>query len=467
MRKKCFAGLLIALLCAVSCDGLLEGLGGKGDGQTVLQPDEQKVKLEEVAIELMDKCPPGDLERYLDFTADFVGTYLDDNDYDFSAFEEWAEDFEDITVEELKYVEKFDEAKQMYVKESILNFTILLSNYSGSFELKKDRVVMVNGNHDGIKVTFPLNGKTYVAEIQPSANTTRATFEYMSKHYWTEVDWYYDVLKNHYDNYLAKFSINVPDNIRIRLTEDGKAMADVNVNMTQSFSASGLNPTVDNFNAEVTVSFDNGYALKMENVGYDGASSTAKFSFEIKKNGETLLASSAVSDVAIELTTYEYDNSYDGRLNKGEYTWVELKKAKTADVSFDILGKIQFKGSCSNIMEISDFIDAFYEAANSDDKTKMDRAINNINSKFDLSLYYDKGSAVQAKVVFEYEKIVWDSYHNEYSYDIVPVIVFGDNSRYAFEDYFTERSFENVLDRFDDFGEDYEDLFGTILDDIL
>ena len=181
----------------------------------------------------------------------------------------------------------------------------------------------------------------------------------------------------------------------------------------------------------------------------------------------TLISSSASSDLLFALTTREYDHSYGDYVSKGEYTWAEVKKAKNIDVNIDILGEVQIKGTCTNAMEISDYIDAFYRAANDEDKTKMDRAVNNINSKINLNVYYDKGSAVQATVQFEYEKYS-DSYDSSYYYyELVPVIVFGDNSRYAFEDYFTEASFGNLLDKLEFVGEDYEDLFGTAFDDFF
>lgn len=475
MKTKYFWGLLLSLLCVVSCDGLLEGFGGSGN--TALQPDDQKVKLENVAIKLLDECPADDMERYLNLSEDFADKYLADGDYDFSAFETWADGFEDLTVEETKYVEKYDQAKDMYIRERVLNFTILLSNYTGSFEFKNDKVQKLAESTSGVKVMFPLNGKEYVAEILPSAKSTKATFEYMDKCYWTESEWtevwngeYYDynvTYKDKYEDFRAKFAINIPENIKVKLTEDGKSVADVNIDITQSYSAAGLNPTTDNFNAKITVAFDNGYGLNIDNVAYDGAASKASYGFTLTKNGKALISSSASSDLLFALTTREYDHSYGDYVNKGEYTWAEVKRVKNVDVNVDILGEVQIKGTCTNVMEVSDYIDAFYRAAEDEDKTKMDRVVNNLNSKINLNVYYDKGSAVQASVQFEYEKHT-DRYDSSYYYyEIVPVIVFGDNSRYAFEDYFTEASFGNLLDKLEFVGEDYEDLFGTAFDDFF
>ena len=55
-----------------------------------------------------------------------------------------------------------------------------------------------------------------------------------------------------------------------------------------------------------------------------------------------------------------------------------------------------------------------------------------------------------------------DGYVNseDIDYFLLPVIVFNDGSRYAFEDYFTKAAFKALIDRVDEFAEEYDDLFG-------
>lgn len=489
--------LLSALMMLVSCDQLAgfvtPGTGGGNNEANneenkvtpTLQPDEQKLKLEEVALQLMDKCPADDFENFVNLSEDFTKTYLDNGEYDFSAFETYVEDVNKVSVQEQKWIEKFDEAKKEYIKERITNLTIVLSNYTGSFEFKKNGVEKLAGNHDGLKVTFPLGSKTYVAEIVPSSKVSRATFEYVEKSYWTETRWdyiekevhdeygnvwyeYEDVLLGnylHYNDFLLKFAMDVPENIKIALTENGKSVADINIDITQSYSAAGLNPTVDNFSAKTTVTLNNGYCLEIGNASFDGAASKAGYSMSLKKDGEALIKSSASADFSFDVMTYKYDHGSGDYISRGEYTWVEVTKGKNISATADILGQIQVKGSCSNAMELVDIMDSFYEAAELEDKTKMDRAMNNINSKLDIGVYYDEGSNRQASVEFEYEKDVyyWDDQNEYYDYDIIPIIVFEDNSRYTIDDYFTEKAFSSLIDKFETFGEKYSELFGTIV----
>ena len=103
------------------------------------------------------------------------------------------------------------------------------------------------------------------------------------------------------------------------------------------------------------------------------------------------------------------------------------------------------------------------------------RYLNNINAKLDLNVYYDNDySKKQARVEFEMNKykVDWDpnddgNYDNDYYYDLMPVIVFNDNSRYTIDDYFTEEAFEHLLEKADGFAADYEELFGEYFDDLF
>ena len=69
----------------------------------------------------------------------------------------------------------------------------------------------------------------------------------------------------------------------------------------------------------------------------------------------------------------------------------------------------------------------------------------------------------QARIEFE-----WEAY-GELGYsgsgiDSYLVIVFGDGSRYALDDYFTEEAFSYLFDTYESFIEDYEELLGVVTD---
>lgn len=135
-------------------------------------------------------------------------------------------------------------------------------------------------------------------------------------------------------------------------------------------------------------------------------------------------------------------------------------------------------------MDASESLDAYYDALSTwDDETGSEktpdeatalRHLANFNAKIDCGVYYNGSSTRQATVVFEmdkyFEEAYWDrngdgvvnSADNYVYYDVLPVIVFGDGSRYTVEDYFTEEAFDKLLDEIEGFEEDYDDLLGSI-----
>ena len=77
----------------------------------------------------------------------------------------------------------------------------------------------------------------------------------------------------------------------------------------------------------------------------------------------------------------------------------------------------------------------------------------------DLGIYYDGTSTKQARIAFEV--VVEEDFYGEY-YWIEPVLEFSDGTRYFFYDYFDDRIFENLVDDFQDFIYDYEDMVEDI-----
>ncbi len=459
-----------SLIAFASCDEIM------GDKETpVLQPDEQKTKLEQVAVKLMEKAPSQDFEKYVDLYNSFVQEYFENEDYDYDALFDFAEEVSDQTTD-AESERVYNEMKKEYAKKNVLNFVVTLSNHKCEFVFGEDALTKVSGSgFDGAKVTLPMNGKTYTLEIKPSDKVTRATYDYMSYYKYWDNNGYYNPDMDEFvyvsggvdiiSDYRIHFVIDVPEKIEIGVYEDGKYILTVTISMTQSFSAEGLDPAVDNFNADVTVSIDNGWEVELDKCAFDGSKGKAGSEGKIKKNGETLISYSVSGDVEIVNSKYVYkeEDVVD------EFTTVSVEKMKDLAVSADILGEIQVKGSCSNAKEAYEAIDSFWEAVSdydhnthtskTPDEAAAMRYLNNLNAKLDLGVYYDGGSNKQASVEFEMDK---REYEWGTQYDIMPVIVFADNSRYTIEDYFTEEAFGNLLDRLEGFGEDYEDLLGTI-----
>lgn len=486
MRILSGAVLATALVAFVSCDGLFSD----GEEGVVLQPDEQKEFLEEVAVELLKMAPAEDMENYVDLLNAFNSEYLEDDEYDFSALEDFSEEVydESYTEEDRDYI---DLQKNEYIHESVINLAIVLSNHKGEFTFGRNGVVKDNSNYDGVKVNAQIGSKNYTAELKSSGKVTKANYNhqyyssYESDGYWDETNYEWVSRPGMSEVYDDKFNltVDVPEKIEIALNEEGKPIAAITVNMTKNFTAAGLNPAVDNFNANVVVTFDNGYEIIVDKFLYDGSQGKAGSEVKFKKDGQTLVSSSAYCDAQVINSHYKCEScAEEGDIH--EYTSVEVKKAKNLKGEVDILGQVQVKATCSNAMDASESLDAYYDALSTwDDETGNEktpdettalRHLANFNAKIDCGVYYNGSSTRQATVVFEmdkyFEEAYWDrngdgvvnSADSYVYYDVLPVIVFGDGSRYTVEDYFTEEAFDKLLDEIEGFEEDYDDLLGSI-----
>lgn len=484
MKKLRFlSGLALAsiLFMSVDCTGFGVNNGGGGEDlepMPSLQPEDQKVKLEKVAIKMLEKCPAEDMEGMVDLLNNFSDDYEDKfDDYDFSALLDFCENVFDESYSE-SYTRIYDEAKKEYITKSVLNFTIALANHKGEFTFGPNAVEKVSSNFNGVKLNIPIDGETYVAKLTTSGEVTTAKYNY--SYYSRDEDYsgYYDEETGEYvyvDGGLTRvydekcnIKIDVPENIEVGIY-DGKnsPVATVSVKMTKSFNAAGLDPSTDNFNAKITVYFNNGYEFVFDKITYDGVTNKGGHQFAVKKDGIALVSSSSSYTADIVNTVYKHEGSN----YECEYSSVELKSAKEINVSVDILGEVQVKGKCSNAKEAAEAIENYYDALSNwdnetgnrktPDEASAMRYLNNLNAKLDLGVYYNGSSQRYAKVEFEMDKYSyeWDDY---YYYDLLPVIVFEDGSRYTLEDFFTEEAFDGLLDELEGFADDYDTLLGTI-----
>lgn len=522
MKLLSGAVLVSCLLTFTSCEGFDLGglLGGNGTtsgngSMELLTPSEQKAKLDSVGVKVLDACPAEDVEDFFAFYRDFVEEYMEREDYNFDALYEWSEGELEKFGPGNTAQHWFDPVKGEDYQGSIVDITVLLSNHKGDFTFGANAVTKdKDSTFDGVRVSMPLRGKNYEARLVSSGKVTMAYYHYMyyssyvsSWHdgYWdyendTWVPAYFDyntgewipygkeTIKRIYEDDF-KLNIGVPENIELGLYEEGQPMATIQIKAKQSFTASGLNPAVDNFNYDITVFFNNGYELFMQEIAYDGAKSNASFGMTFKKDGQSLVSSAVTGSVSLENDVYKYEGSEYVQYEEREYTTVKLNHANNIDLLVDILGEVQLKGTCSDVKELNEAIDKYYDelsywgngtvsdsgATRTPDEAAAARHLNNINAKLNLSVYYNYDyTKKQAHVEFEMskERSDWDpnndgNYNNDYDYDLMPVIVFNDNSRYTIEDYFTEEAFKNLLDKSETFAEGYDRLFGEYFDELL
>lgn len=431
-------------------------------GTDPLQPSEQKEKLSSVGQKLLDKTPAAEWEAYSKLVEDFSNSVYASEDYDWGTMEEW---FEEEFNEAYKEDEKLTIAGGKYTTSWTNDIIILMSNHTGLFTFTESGVVISDYN-DGTKAVFTLNGKTYAVEIKSSGKVTEAKYVWEEYGTWTEYgyydpnldEWVYTdepITRDDFDK--ISVTVGVPEQIDLNITEDGSPLATVTMKLTPSFKAEEASLTTDSFSVKTTVSI-NGFEVVSEKVAFDAATGKASAKAEFKKNGECLIKTSAAADVKLHTEDYTWEDSSD---SYGTYEYVVLDMAKNIDVSMDIIGEIQVKGTCSNAVEASESLEAMWDAlydGNTANMTEAKRHLDNFNSKFKLNVYYDGTDVKQATVAFDLETYE-DEYYDYVDYDLIPIIIFEDKSKYKVEEFFTENAFGSLIDSFEALCESFNELF--------
>lgn len=475
-RKSLFLGaLLCSLLVIASCDKLPksgeddtnketqvtpEKPDDKNEPTAELQPSEQKIKLQEVGQEIMDMCPASEFETLSAIAEDFSESIYASEDYDWGTVSDW---FDTELDEAYTSDENISISDGTHSSEWIADVLILMTNHTGLFTFTENGVTISDYN-GGTKAIFTLNGKKYEAEIRSEGKVTNAIYvytdegSYTNEGYYDEYgNWVEESITNKYKD-VVNITVGVPEKIHAAVTENGTALMAVTAEFTPSFSKEGIDLTTDSFATKITAEI-NGYEMVIERVAYNGSTGKAEFSKTFKKDGIVIMSTKVSADAVIETITESYEWGSENECYE-EYTFITVNKAQNITASIDILGQIQVYGTCSNAIEASEELEAMWNALYGYTVNESDaqRHLNNFNAKLDLGVYYDGGNNRQATVEFELAHYVDDCGWEDY--DLIPVIVFNDGSRYKLEEYFTESSFGSFIESFEAFCDSFAEVIG-------
>lgn len=405
-------------------------------GET-LEPDDVKGKVEDTLYDLLDAYDAENFRKVVNLGERFGEEYGDDPYYDWDQVEEYLEDRgEKLFFSDENYRREGNNIYHEYLATVIVE----LSDIKGKLTLGPNSARCTD--YDGTQVLFSLDGKDYVVDIVPSGKTTTALYEHeeiYGHRYGNEYNHYKDT---------HHIEIDVPETVSVTITENGKTFAAITMSFTTSFSKNGVSLTKDCFMVTSSILVDN-QEMIIEKTGYNAATGKAEMAVTLKKNGNQLLYASASVDAKFNLVTKkdEWSNGYE------EYVYPEFSTARNVNLYIDIMGNIQLRGTCSDVKACTDYMENFYEA---DNEAAAVRALDNINKKLDIALYDQGGKTRQASVVLDY--YLYDDYGESW-WEVEPILVFGDGSKYAFYEYFTESDADRFGSRFEDWLEGYEDLF--------
>ena len=456
--KRLFTSLAIIAMIAplfVACSG--EELPASGDNSGVnyvpenpssLTPGEHKSKLEDIAVEFINYFNPADTEEIIRVIAS-LGEYLEDFEVDYD-YDYYATNL----INEIRVG-----AKNM----SISNFT--------NFATRATESIVIDINDPDMNI---LAGYKYEYKNREWIETK------ISDSHRTIIQWDDAVAELSWGNTKRQewdidcedlgVVVYVPESINftLKIGSVEHLSIDIQPNIT---NAKTLAPSVE-------VSLYGGYVLssyfKANSKGLEAQKS-------IKKNGKTLLNGNAIVSIN-DMTdpdnwVYEYyDEEFDEYEQYLAPEWYFEENVKSGELRLDILnlsivGAGDFKSLLEEIDEIYDSYDPWegYRYNETIGKKQATEYCNLINKKAYLALIYNDTNEHIAQVTMQVTKYdCWDWYYDEnwdwieyeYTYyDVEPIILFPDGSKYAFETYFTERAFRNLIDTAEELAETFEDIF--------
>lgn len=403
--------------------------GDNNQGETKLDSESQKLKLQATAQKFMKEVPADEM-RNLSQLADYVNdAYINNSKFSNDVVTDWFEKLIDSNLSP-------DGKKDFnYWSEEYYKRIIELSQFKGKFVAGKGG--WTKSNADDLQFEFKdQNGITCVLTLKTSGKTAKVyvgetwgdcyseKIDGVNGEYWKWVD----VIEKNY--------VYVPEHITTTLLQGGNTLVSAEVSIDHSqFSGPEYDLSKDAVSTNATVKINN-YVWVVDRAAHNGKEGSAYVKGSMSKAGKTL--------VSFEASAADTKHDEDG----------ELLQGGAAKVSVNILDEVQIKGTCSNVKTFADYMDKADQFEENESQFKS--YVNQANSLLNLGIYFNGGSMRQAKVQLE-------CFEDGYAYDkywtYEPVLVFDDNSTYStFTAFFNETSFREVINSFEDLVRSYEKL---------
>ena len=430
------------------------------DGDKVLSVDEQKDYLDQVGKAFMTEFQSTNFDNVIDLINYAYETY---KDYNWDNVESWADDaYESLTktdkgltleseykgeYEQYDY-ENYDPETDTYptyilkyINQYYKNNTEVIykaSAYTGHFVAENGAWTYTPA--DDLQFQFAdQNGKTCLLTLTTSGKNVNAYFgEDYQDWYGDSKDEWNDDCSVRTETYTStddveQIVVSVPEKAVLTLTQDGKTIVNSVVNTDLSIvSSTDYDITKDTYAATTTTEI-NGYTIEVSKASLSNKDKKAEGYFKLKKGDVKLL---------------ECTVNANGNVSRDENDEIEVNSL-TTEMTIDILGKVQIKGSSKDGDKFADLMDEADE--NEYDGTIYKEKIAAANALVDYGLYFN-GNTKQAQVVMEpFEEEDWNDTYWDYDF----VIQFADGSKSAFDDYFIRANFGGVSNLYDDMEDDY------------
>lgn len=501
---KLFKGASLLLLgtLSISFIGCNKSDGPGSDPEPkdqLLTPKEQKARLNDIGIRFTDAIDSETHENLVE-----VAAYMDEEGLgDFDIDEAYLEKLENLYTEtgydEYRSVARKPDpikaiqglmnlsldAAQSGTKlatraDDIYIFTLeagLKDLYGGFKPDMYDEVWVYDKSiTDRLEVEFTDDhNQKWVATLKGSKETTRIHLTCEYKYYEEYISSWGNSVYDDHEKY--DIAIDVPEKITLSVACNDKKVIDMTVNSSLAFEGEiyencewsenyytgyynhdheyDFSIDYKNLNLDATLNV-NGYT---ESWKVKASKSNINTSAEVKINGKSMMKAEATLNADIDAIIKQAndaaneDSDDDIEFNPGVF--------KDFSMKLDVMGEVQIAGKCAEFEELYDAILDIDEAYEYEDFKKFERKVNQLNEFYNITLHYDNSKTVQAHVELEAYEDVYEDYYEEYTdYYVRPILVFAiDDSRYCFEDYFTEKSFNDLIGAVEDLADDFEDMF--------
>lgn len=409
----------------------IPGIGGDSIVTPNPTPDEiykNKEDFQKVALELRNEFKASDFESIMDLAEHISNEYAE---YDTENAESWFDECLESLGKKIGSGDNYD------IYESVYK----LSAFKGKWVANDKTQCWERSNANNLSLHVKdQNGNPCEITLTTSGNTKKVHWFDSNDDYY---HCYYDEENGNWVEELIKgdeeyIYVEVPEKVTIVVKQNGAKLAEAIIN-TDLSSMSGVdyNLATDKYSASATLYF-NGYTVGIENLHYQNKKESG-FSFTFKHGNKTIV--SAKASATPELYKSNFDEEWEE----------EDINSKNNFVTVNILGKLELKGSCNNLLDLVEVIDDEWDET-TDSK---------INRHLKINIHFYGESEPTAKIEFECEEDgYYDSYWGEYvyDYDLIPVIEFQDYSRHSLEDFFNEEDFQKTVDAFESLLREFENL---------
>lgn len=427
MKKK--FTLLACCLCSLLLAGCSDNDGpdndgnGGGGGSSALTPTAQKQKLENIGTQFVSKINPDDQKEMIELF-----------DYFISEFGDYSLEFQE------------EETNQGYGPEYIqrivrkITRTVNGDMYALSQLGDPDSKIYQLADHYGIYTPDETTRKWVVTKADRIEINFKNAKNQTCLFKLTESG---DIVSLPLDGEIVR----IPEKLLLQISENGVQLAQLEVSPTIHINVptASIRVLLETYGNQVQ------YRCESSSSFSDTIASTT---YTLSKQSETLSTGSAVihgTHLTAWLQPDEPESEIEENLNE-------------AELSIDLLGQLQLRGSCSNVAA---FVQIDQEM-DPDSQTSVTEAATAINALLHINMYYDRTSTIQAKCIVD---VVREEYP-DYIYNngqwipqtlvewyLEPAIQFtSDNSKYSFDSYFDQSGFGDLISRIKDLANGFENL---------